>query len=354
MLALACSSKRTVVLLLLSTACTSTQTGATVNETALRKSNDRNPQEFRIAPPLGSTEVAKKSSSEKIEKLLSGDFENDEHSEVRLPAAAMGTQSGQMPADPLQSSREHSRMQRTDSEIGSISGYGEFEKRLGEIDRALDVSEAALRPMSPSFTLQTQKIRDLFREKRFEEALVEINELVIHYPRSSLLWTMKGTLHLRLSQRELSLAAYERAFDIEPSERLLAQIEDLRRLYRERESLRQQRNIRHTPSQDREVKTPPTVKPTRVPTKVDTPPKGEDEDEGVEEETSITVEANKSAPSSESEESTPTVEPEEDVPAIEPEEANPSETSNSNLSGEESSSPAQNGVQIDLPMGEQK
>lgn len=52
---------------------------------------------------------------------------------------------------------------------------------------------------------------------------------------------MKGTLHLRLSQTDLSLAAYEKAYDLEPGGRLLAQIEQLRRLVGERETLRQKK-----------------------------------------------------------------------------------------------------------------
>ena len=109
---------------------------------------------------------------------------------------------------------------------------------MGDVDRVLDVSEESARPMTPSFIGQTQKIRELFQNRRFEDALVETNELLLHYPRSALLWTMKGTLHLRLNQNDLALAAYEKSFDIEPSRRLLAQIEDLRRLAAERESMR--------------------------------------------------------------------------------------------------------------------
>lgn len=240
MLDLASNSRRTIVLLLLSTACTSTQTSATVDAAASQNSKKRNSAEFRIAPPPGANDQQRQ-NREKIEQVLAGEAGTDGVSEVKLPASVMGLQPGDVTGDPIALSREQARMQRTDAEIASNAGLGEFEKRLGEVDRVLDVSEEANRPMTPSYTAQTQKIREMFRNNRFEDALVEVNDLLLHYPRSGVLWMMKGTLHLRLSQSELSLAAYEKAFDIEPSQRLLAQIEDLRRVIGERETLRRQR-----------------------------------------------------------------------------------------------------------------
>lgn len=239
---LASNSKRSIALLFLATACTTTQTRDAVGESVAGQKKHQ-AHEFKIAPPPGSFDASQRQQREKIEQVLAGELDTDGLSEIKLPASVMGLKEGDVTGDPIALSREQARMQRTDAEIAASLGLGEFEKRLGDVDRVLDVSEDTNRPMTPSFTTQTQKIRELFRGNRFEDALVETNELVLYYPRSALLWTMKGTLHLRLQQNDLSLSAYEKAFDIEPSQRLLAQIEVLRRVVSEREVLRRQKNI---------------------------------------------------------------------------------------------------------------
>ncbi len=240
MSASASSSRRLCALLVLAVACTSTPPDDAGSESVGMKTKSA-PRELRIAPPMGSSEAAKRQQREQIEQVLAGESGNDSVSEVKLPASVMGLKPSDVTDDPISLSREQARTQRTDAEIAANTGQGEFEKKLGDFDRVLDVSEEGNRPMTPSFIGQTKKIRELFQNRRFEEALVETNELLLHYPRSALLWTMKGTLHLRLNQNDLALAAYEKSFDIEPSRRLMAQIEDLRRLAAERESIRRSR-----------------------------------------------------------------------------------------------------------------
>ncbi|MBM3382575.1 MAG: hypothetical protein FJY29_09070 [Betaproteobacteria bacterium] len=236
----ACSSKRLCALIILAAACTSTPPDDAASDRAEAKAKPSQ-REIRIAPPLGSGEIVKRQQREQIEQVLAGESGTDSVSEVKLPASVMGLKPADITEDPISLSREQARTQRTDAEIAVNAGQGEFEKKLGDFDRVLDVSEENNRPMTPSFIGQTQKIRELFQSRKFEDALVEANELLLHYPRSALLWTMKGTLHLRLNQKDLALAAYEKSFDIEPSRRLLAQIEDLRRLVSERESMRKSR-----------------------------------------------------------------------------------------------------------------
>ncbi|MFZ9519466.1 MAG: tetratricopeptide repeat protein [Silvanigrellaceae bacterium] len=204
------------------------------------KSN--NPAEFRIAPPSGGSNTDPQPGRDGIENILSSERISSNSGELKLPAAAFGLQPGDVTGDPMAQSRERARLQRTDAEIAASSGAGEFERKLGDFDRVLEVTEDESKQMSPSFVMSTKRIRELFQSKRYEEALVEANELLLHYPRSAVLWMMKGTLHLRLSQTDLSLSAYEKSFDIDPSQKLLAQIEQLRRLVRERESLRQKKS----------------------------------------------------------------------------------------------------------------
>jgi tetratricopeptide (TPR) repeat protein len=200
-------------------------------------------KEYRIAPPPGVSEQAQQGRRDALEQVLATDGRPELAGEVRLPATALGLQPGDVTGDPLAVQRQMSRYQRSDAEIGLASGAGEFEKKFGEFDRLMDVSEDANQPVSPSFLATTKRIRELFQKKQFEDALVETNEVLLHYPKSALLWLMKGTLHLRLNQAALSLAAYEKAFDLEPDPRVLAQIEQLRRLQGEREALRQKNQI---------------------------------------------------------------------------------------------------------------
>lgn len=205
-------------------------------------------RELRILPPPGAKESSQSSTREMVEQVLGVDKNTRDAGEVKLPAGVMGLSPGDLTSDPVSQSREQSRLKRTDSEISASSGAGEFEKKLGEFDRVLDVTEEENRPLSPSFIQSTKKIRDMFTQKRYEDALVEVNETLIHYSKSALLWTMKGTLHLRMSQTDLSLAAYEKAFAIEPSARLLAQIEQLRSLIAEREKFKQQLPVTNSKS----------------------------------------------------------------------------------------------------------
>lgn len=244
-----------LILSVVQSACT---TPAQVPADTSHSKNVRKPSagEFRIAPPPASTEGEQQTRRETVEKVLAGD-RSPALDEVRLPASVMGLEPGDVTGDPIALSRDRRKLQRTDAEIASVSGAGEFEKKLGDFDRVLGVTEEEDRPASPSFTASTKKIRELFQQKKYEDALVETNELLLHYAKSSLLWTMKGTLHLRLSQSDLSLSAYEKAFDLEPSPRLLAQIEQLRRIVAERESMRlKKQTVKPEPQNPEEGRAP--------------------------------------------------------------------------------------------------
>lgn len=242
MLPLASSFKKCVLLAgLAHFSCTSVSAETqAAQQQRVPRDNKNVATEFRIAPPPASQEASERAQRETVEQVLSGERGSD-LTEVKLPASVMGLEPGDVTDDPIARSRERARLQRTDAEIAGVSGAGEFEKRLGDFDRVLGVSEEDGRPLSPSFTESTKKIRQLFSLKRYEDALVETNELLLHFSKSALLWTMKGTLHLRLSQSDLSLSAYEKAFDLEPNPRLLAQIDQLRRVISAREGLRQKR-----------------------------------------------------------------------------------------------------------------
>lgn len=197
---------------------------------------------LKISPPAGSDREEKKARQGSLDQLMkSSPNTHDIDAELKLPASVLGLKEAELSDDPFLRSRQDSKMLRSDQEISASFGGNELEKNMGDVDRSLNLSEEQPGPLKPSYLKTTQRIRALFASQRFEDALVETNELLLHYPSSSLLWTMKGTLHLRLRNTELSLASYEKAFEIDPSTQLQAQIADLRRRVNEREQIRNRR-----------------------------------------------------------------------------------------------------------------
>ncbi|MBF0440608.1 MAG: hypothetical protein HQK54_01765, partial [Oligoflexales bacterium] len=74
---------------------------------------------------------------------------------------------------------------------------------------------------SPSYLLSLQKINELYQEKKFESALIEINNLLAFYPTSVKLLKMKGTTLIKLGNLELAEKAWERASDLTPNDPVL-------------------------------------------------------------------------------------------------------------------------------------
>ena len=191
----------------------------------------------RISPPPGAEKSKKERQA--VDKLLAG-----------LPDEARDGGELSIPADPAltpestgRSAEERRRdfqARQTDEELtgGARSLDERHTKDLGDLDSQLKVTPEENAGQGPSFSRGIQKVKELFKNRSFEEALIETNELLHYYPASAQLLLMKGTLHQRLGQIDLALAAYSRAFEYEPSKKLKAQIDHLKRLVAERESLR--------------------------------------------------------------------------------------------------------------------
>jgi tetratricopeptide (TPR) repeat protein len=235
---LAFTFKCACALLLLLSGCVSSPSGA--SEQSRQKVNSSEKKTLKIAPPAGTERAETQAREGAVAELMqSSSSAGDLNSEFALPASALGLKETDISEDPVLKARQESKMTRSDAEISSSFGGNELERKLSDVDRTLNFSEEQAGQLKPSYLTVTQRIRNHFAARRFEEALVETNELLLHYPNSSLLWTMKGTLHLRLRNTDLSIASYEKAFEFEPSSQLQAQIEQLRRLVSEREKLRQ-------------------------------------------------------------------------------------------------------------------
>jgi hypothetical protein len=219
-------------------------------EQALEVHEKKSRAGVRIAPPPGAPDTsAVQKSAEKLLKEGTGGWENGD---VSYPVLDLGM-SGEG-ADPeagekndrknFERRRKESTLKSLDSELsgGRKSMDERHTKELSDVERRLGLEpEDESIGKLPSFTLGVQKIKELFRAREFEEALLELSELLRHYPKSPQLLLMKGTLHQRLGQLDLSLAAYEKAFEWEPSRKLKAQIDSLKRRIEERESLRPKR-----------------------------------------------------------------------------------------------------------------
>ncbi len=89
-----------------------------------------------------------------------------------------------------------------------------------EADREiLDAKRAAgetVEPEAPSYLRGLAQIRTLFRERRFELALVQVVALERAFPDDVRLLEMKGTLLLRLGRPTEARSSWERALALDP------------------------------------------------------------------------------------------------------------------------------------------
>jgi tetratricopeptide (TPR) repeat protein len=86
------------------------------------------------------------------------------------------------------------------------------------LDSAFGVGAPEGPVQSPSYTMGIAKVNQLYREKNFELALIELNNILAFYPNSPKLLKMKGTLLIKTGNRELAMRAWQRAFDLAPGD----------------------------------------------------------------------------------------------------------------------------------------
>ncbi len=219
---------------------------------------------LNIAPPDAQHVANKNKSSAQVDEMLDQLPEDARGSdgEISIPVDPSVLQSSEKKLTPLEQRRREVNARRTDQEIigATRSRDDALGKEMNDIDKKLKVTNDDNNDQLPSFTLGSQKIKDLYKMREYDEALIEANELLRYYPKSAALLSMKGSLHQRLGQIDVALSSYKRAYEYEPSRRLLAQIEHLQRLIAERESLRRTREGIVTPGGVQEMKEiPPKV-----------------------------------------------------------------------------------------------
>lgn len=79
-----------------------------------------------------------------------------------------------------------------------------------------------------SYLLTLAKVKDLYRTRHYELALVELAELDKQYPNDEHILSMKGSLHERLGNKTLAREAWQQALTLNPFN--LAVLEALQRL----------------------------------------------------------------------------------------------------------------------------
>lgn len=67
-----------------------------------------------------------------------------------------------------------------------------------------------------SFGEKQNQVNSLVKAKRHKEALVLINQLVSDYPKVSILYQMRGSIHLLMNQKTSAIKDYERAQVLAP------------------------------------------------------------------------------------------------------------------------------------------
>ena len=72
------------------------------------------------------------------------------------------------------------------------------------LDKAFGVSEQEGPRQAPSYTLNLAKIAKFYKQRKYEFALIEANNMLAFYPNSAQLYKMKGTVLLRLGNRKLA------------------------------------------------------------------------------------------------------------------------------------------------------
>ena len=89
------------------------------------------------------------------------------------------------------------------------------------VDSAFGVANSDGPKQAPSYTLGLAKIKELYKKRQYELALVEVNSLLTFFANSPQLNKMKGTLLLRLYNPPLAEKAWIRALELDPDDRPL-------------------------------------------------------------------------------------------------------------------------------------
>jgi len=89
------------------------------------------------------------------------------------------------------------------------------------MDSAFGVGETDGPRQSPSYSLGISKATNFYKNKQFEYALIEINNMLAFYPNSPKLLKMKGTCLIKMRNLQLAELAWIKALQLTPNDRTL-------------------------------------------------------------------------------------------------------------------------------------
>jgi tetratricopeptide (TPR) repeat protein len=127
-------------------------------------------------------------------------------------AMAVGAKSAKVP-NPVATDKELTRA------LPSITKASPEE--VATMDAAMGVGSPEGPVQSPSYSLGIAKVNTYFKERNYELALMEINNLISFYPNSPKLLKMKGTLLIKTGNHELAMKSWQRALDLAPTDKSL-------------------------------------------------------------------------------------------------------------------------------------
>ena len=153
--------------------------------------------------------------------------------EVRIPLRGMQQGGGGVPVDnptvtaadkEIVGQREvDARLRADEAPPGGPDGAGEGEEREGVRPAGLRTGRkpgiapdgAAAAPHS-SYLLTLAKVKDLYRSRNYEIALVELVALEREYPNDERIMSMKGSLYEKLGRRQLARESWDAVLSINP------------------------------------------------------------------------------------------------------------------------------------------
>jgi hypothetical protein len=109
----------------------------------------------------------------------------------------------------------------------------EDEKRKREIEQGLGLQETGDLPnIDESYLGKMDVVKQLFRNKRYEASLIEIDKMIHDYPTDSKLYEMRGTVLDRMGYRDLALRSWKQSLEFKPEQMALKKIVDKREAQR--------------------------------------------------------------------------------------------------------------------------
>jgi len=142
--------------------------------------------------------------------------QNSKLDEVAMPTRTIAGEET-IPAEDPYRNRRPAMADREIAETFPKTGGGydgdrtHIEQTLGVMPSADDTPHA-----DKSYLAGMDRIKRLYKDARFEAALLEVEDLLVDFPTAPKLYEMRGTLLDRLGRSELAFRSWEQALKLEP------------------------------------------------------------------------------------------------------------------------------------------